>query len=342
VDFEEREMSCGWCLIDLSEMKGITSSTVVKQQLKGGSPFSGVKIKSEEVSARRRGWRSMVQKIMGSGNIVSEITFGVTPFSRLSATKQGHISMLPSNILCAMSWVPLIRSYREYVAVSLHASADGPTRSHAPNQNGAFCNEIIAMFPKIVSDPAMITALTAQWYQQKLTMKKSKSMGISLWKNPYAIADAFTNVVYRLWLASCATAAKIPTGRTTETYDQVMERSEVIKAIYHKSTTDNLNTMGTAAAEGSSAEEGLFATLVKASAMASGFFHRLMPMLLDFFIVSFCWYHWAVSAVIMAGSLTIFGNIAMISLQKAPFWFGAWLLVGPSALACRETATYSL
>ena len=87
-DFEEREMSCGWCLVDLNELEETTVSTRFNKQLKGGSPFSGVKIKSDEISARRRGWRSLVQKITGNENLQSEIHFSVTPFAKLSATKQ--------------------------------------------------------------------------------------------------------------------------------------------------------------------------------------------------------------------------------------------------------------
>lgn len=145
-----------------------------------------------------------------------------------------------------MSWVPLIRVYREYVAEMIHSSTDGPTRNHAPNQSGAFCSEIIATFPKIVSDPAMITALTAHWYQQKTAMKNaSTTLLSSQWKDPKYIKQAFTYVVHRLWLASCAKASQKPLGRITETYEQTQERAEAIKSIFYSTTDDILSPLTT-------------------------------------------------------------------------------------------------
>ena len=112
-DFEEREMSCGWCLIPLSDLANHDSTKTYRQGLKGGSPFSGVKIKSEEISTRRHGWRNFIQKFTSSSDIESELSFTCTPFGRLSNAKQSHVALLPSTIICAMSWVPLIRVFRE-------------------------------------------------------------------------------------------------------------------------------------------------------------------------------------------------------------------------------------
>ena len=164
----------------------------------------------------------------------------------MNISSSQHIALLPSTVICAMSWAPLIRVYREYVAEMLHSSTDGPTRNHAPNQSGAFCSEIIATFPKIVADPAMITALTAHWYQQKQAMKNAgtKLTG-SQWKDPKFVRQAFTYVIHRLWLASCAKAAQRPLGRISETYDQVQERSEAIKSIFYSTTDDILSPLTT-------------------------------------------------------------------------------------------------
>ena len=66
-------------MIPLSSLYELETSKTMKQQLKGGSPFQGTKIKSSEVSARRRGWRGFVQKIMGVGEMESELEFVVSP-----------------------------------------------------------------------------------------------------------------------------------------------------------------------------------------------------------------------------------------------------------------------
>lgn len=122
----------------------------------------------------------------------------------------------------------------------LYSDSDGPTRNHAPNQAGAFSEPVLAMFPKIVADPAMISALTAHWFQQKQAMKAAGGVLSNQWKDPEKIREAFYFVVHRMWLASCAKASQLPIGRTGETYDQTMERAENIKNIFYTSSADIL------------------------------------------------------------------------------------------------------
>ena len=254
-DFEEREMSCGWCKIELSDVGELVSAKVFNQQMKGGSPFSSVKIKSEDISARRHGWRKFLQNFTGAGDIESRISFKVTPFSKLGAHKQEHIALLPSCIICAMSWVPLIRVFREHVAQMLWSDSDGPQRNHSPNQTGAFSEPVLAMFPKVVSDPAMITALTAKWYEQKVAMKQAGGVmpGSSDWRDTDKLRKAFNFVMHRLWLASCAKATQLPVGRIGETYDQTMARANCIKNIVFNNSGDVLKEL-----EDGGGEEHLF------------------------------------------------------------------------------------
>jgi len=142
-----------------------------------------------------------------------------------------------------MEWVALIRVYREMVAEMLHSATSGPTRSQAPCQSGAFAEPVLALFPKLVADPAMIKALCSHWYQQKNAMKAAGGLTNSQWKDPKKIRDAFYYTVNRLWLASSAKSSQLPIGRVGETYEQVEKRAESIKSIFFTSGIDVLRPM---------------------------------------------------------------------------------------------------
>lgn len=63
--------------------------------------------------------------------------------------------LLPPTFLAALSNVSLIRSYREILAVNIHRNPDNDLAVAAPGRAGSYSDPVLALFPKIMGDPAM-------------------------------------------------------------------------------------------------------------------------------------------------------------------------------------------
>lgn len=222
----EVTLSCGWCKVRLLDLAQLESDRRFNMTLSGGTPFVGESIKKSEVRARRYGWRAMVQALLGV-DLRSELEFVVTPMNRLGLELQDNICMLPPSILTAQSTVSLIRTYREMLAANIHRNPDNDTAVVAPGRAGAYSDPVLALFPRIMADPAMRSVLHATW------LRTVKGMSSFQRADSTYYCQAFSNIVLQMWPAfSIYSARPSPfSAAEVEPLESLRERTKLIQQV---------------------------------------------------------------------------------------------------------------
>jgi hypothetical protein len=105
------EMSCGWCELDIRDIKTKSSDTI-KLEIKGGSPGSAVDIKDEDVRNNRSGF-AFIKKAVQTG-IQKRLDIKVTSFSNLTVEMKDQLSMMPSTCLLHKELIVFLSGYMNY------------------------------------------------------------------------------------------------------------------------------------------------------------------------------------------------------------------------------------
>jgi hypothetical protein len=224
---DEVTLSCGWCKVSLHEVAQLESEKRFQEALVGGTPFVGEAIKSSEVKHRRHGWRAMLQTILGT-DVRSQLDLLATPIPRLASDVQTDVYLLPPTFVTAASNVSLIRSYREILAMNIHRNPDNDMAVVAPGRAGAYSDPVLALFPRIMGDPAMRSVLHANW------QRALKAMSMSQRADPSYCCNAFSNTVLDMWPAFSIYGARSSEaqqhsgGAEKETMESLRERTKVI------------------------------------------------------------------------------------------------------------------
>ncbi|CAM9409320.1 unnamed protein product [Chrysoparadoxa australica] len=216
-------MSCGWALIPLRDLLQVDDSAKrLKYALQGGTPFSRSDIISDEVSTRRYGWRALLQAMKVEGmNKNSEIEIKVIPCSAMPTSKLENISRLPRNIVVSDSFISLIRFYREYAADALAKHSLNAKGGAGFGVSGAFSEPVLALFPKLIADSAMMSALKHSW---ELELKKRPS-------TIEGRMAALYGCVLKMWPAYSHVGAQRRRNGKAESYEALEKRTAKIKSI---------------------------------------------------------------------------------------------------------------
>eukprot|EP00903_Cladosiphon_okamuranus_P008645 g8289.t1 len=221
----EVEMSCGWVL--------------------------------DEVMTRRYGWRAVLKamKIEGTHK-ESEVEIKILPVNTLSKIKQEDIFRLPRNVILSDTFVSLVRHYREYAANCLAKRSAMGLGNVGFGAGSASSEPVLALFPRLAADPALMMALKNQWEAE---VRKShvdgrlgatisgKLVGLGLGggaggltgatgaAREASLLAAFEKAVMRLWPAFChidAQRRRASAGEAgAESYEELESRGQCIRQI---------------------------------------------------------------------------------------------------------------
>jgi hypothetical protein len=218
----ETEMSCGWVMLPLAELtREQERGKHLRYQLQGGTPFARASINKDEVMTRRYGWRALLKAMkVGGQSKSSEIEIKVLPISSLSAEKQEDVQRLPRNIVVSYPFIPLIRYYREYASDVFANHTDRAKGTAGFGCVGAFSEPVLALFPRIVCDSALMLALKGLWDQQR--KKHGPGMPGKL--------KAFEACVLRVWPAMTNMGVH-PDKMRSESLEKSEERAQLIKKV---------------------------------------------------------------------------------------------------------------
>jgi len=218
----QMEMSCGWCKVSMAQLLHYTSESRIKATINGGTPFVKQDINQKEVQQRRYGWRYVMKKVVGVSKI-SELEIKVIPVSRLPVAQQDSIYKMPKNILLPVSSIQMVQMYREYAAAKIHEMNSNQSHPVAGLAYGArFSEPVLALFPKLIDDQAMVLAMRHHWDQEMKTVSKSQK------SSQKELLSRFISIVLRLWPAQ-----SLPKGRKDpvipESYEQMTQRARYIQ-----------------------------------------------------------------------------------------------------------------
>jgi len=220
--YHTMEMSCGWCKVSMAQLLHYTSESRIKATINGGTPFVKQDINQKEVQQRRYGWRYVMKKVVGVSKI-SELEIKVIPVSRLPVAQQDSIYKMPKNILLPVSSIQMVQMYREYAAAKIHEMNSNQSHPVAGLAYGArFSEPVLALFPKLIDDQAMVLAMRHHWDQEMKTVSKSQK------SSQKELLSRFISIVLRLWPAQ-----SLPKGRKDpvipESYEQMTQRARYIQ-----------------------------------------------------------------------------------------------------------------
>lgn len=148
----EVEMSCGWCALPLSELcaPALRKDRLLRQPLMGGTPFAHADILSSDVSQRRSGWRAVTKMVAGRDS--PQLIIKARPVTSMSSAERAAIATLPAPVVLPVASLPLVRVFREIQTAKLVAV-----------KNGSVYDGPLRMFPVMITDPVIFSALRSHW-----------------------------------------------------------------------------------------------------------------------------------------------------------------------------------
>ncbi|CAN0343330.1 unnamed protein product, partial [Pylaiella littoralis] len=269
----EVEMSCGWVLIPFLELVEAHEVKKVRYKLLGGTPFAKMDIDEDEVMTRRYGWRAVLKAMKIEGmHKGSEVEIKILPVNALAKLKQEDIFRLPRNVILSDTFVSLVRHYREYAANSLAKRSARGMGNVGFGAGSASSEPVLALFPRLAADPALMMALKNQWEAEVRKTHidgrlgatiSSKLVGLGLGgggggdgsgggglvgvtgaAREACLLAAFEKAVMRMWPAFChidAQRGRVSSGEDgAESYEELESRGQRIRQILD--STDSFNS----------------------------------------------------------------------------------------------------
>jgi Ca2+-binding EF-hand superfamily protein len=216
------DMCCGWSLLPLSE---ITVNKTLQLKMVGGTPFSSVEIKREDVKLRDGTWQR-IKRLLGF-QVKSVLEMKIAPLAQIlpgSKSTQGVQSLkginataslsltgtdsnstvldnIPSNTILPSGAVVMMAIYRMMMLKALRLFDAHPDRLLP--QTGALHQPdfVVGCFPKLLADKAASRVLMMHWLKEFPSVQLSTIGAKAMGSLDDRCIETFRTVVMRLWHA---------------------------------------------------------------------------------------------------------------------------------------------
>ncbi|CAM9859485.1 unnamed protein product [Ectocarpus sp. 12 AP-2014] len=227
----------------------------------------------------------------------SEVEIKILPVNALSRAKQEDIFRLPRNVILSDTFVSLVRHYREYAANSLAKRSARGMGNVGFGAGSASSEPVLALFPRLAGDPALMMALKNQWETEMRKTHVDGRLGATISNKLAGLAmvgaggglggglvgvtgaarearllSAFEKAVMRLWPAFChidAQRRRASGGNIgAESYEELESRGQRIRQIldgtesFHSDTPIKAANRGEGGRRGNSGGGGAFSSAV--------------------------------------------------------------------------------
>ena len=172
------EMGCGWCSLKLSDVKkAIKSGKDIQLHLQGGTPKHPSRIRDEDMSTKRSGWRALTR--MGqSGRVRPTVLLRCTAGTKASkASSRKSTDVLPSNIILSPHCTDLAREYVQLFRAHcfrnlLNRGTRGGTRKINASGPPVVCSPALHLFPQMLADASISAMLGKAWMRGSVSKSK--------------------------------------------------------------------------------------------------------------------------------------------------------------------------
>lgn len=253
------DMCCGWAMVPICEILE-TPNKPIKFKMSGGTPFSLVQIKKEEVQ-QRNSIKSVLKNAMGYEQLDTILTFQVNPVklimpsntkeqieSESNATEKKEntylflTEVLPPNIVLPCSAVTLIAIYRSELMRTMNAHEDYAERVLPQSSDRLHSADVLfSSFPKILSDRAAARVLYMLWKLEAPEDERHRKFA-SDGTQDYSrmtissvtdkrIKESYRKIVLSMWMAyNCPQCQPNPL-KLIETAEDTYHREQVIRTL---------------------------------------------------------------------------------------------------------------